>query len=398
MAGDGKGRFGGGRSSDRVIVGVVLGVQLAASLGFFAVMSHVVVHLRHDLGLLAGTVGLVLGLRIGLQYALYLPAGVLTDRVGAARTGALACVLRAAGFALLGSASGLPTLLGAAVLLATGGALFHPAAQSLLAGVTARRRAFAGYVATGQAAAVAGPPLGLLVTFSHLALGAAVLWTTAALLFLALRGPTTTASGTAGRGHLRPALRDRAFLRLALVLSPTTLLIEQMATAVPMLGSGRAAVTVYLCVLATVAAMIQPFIARRADRPAILRASMLATASAFALLLVANPLAFLAAACLAGIATGAMQPAVFHSIVRHAPARAVGVHLGLAAFASGALAFTGNLLLGHAFEADAAPAALLALAALALTSAATHRTAPAPRVDSPPLTTPPRPAPARTTQ
>ncbi|MFD0533859.1 hypothetical protein ACFQY7_08815 [Actinomadura luteofluorescens] len=39
-------------SGRRVIVPVVA-IQLAASLGFFAVMAHLVAHLRHDLGLLA---------------------------------------------------------------------------------------------------------------------------------------------------------------------------------------------------------------------------------------------------------------------------------------------------------------------------------------------------------
>ncbi|MBT2210927.1 hypothetical protein [Actinomadura sp. NEAU-AAG7] len=110
--------------SGRRVVVTVVAVQLAACLGFFAVTAHLVAHLRHDLGLLAGTVGLVLGVRVGLQYALLPPVGAVTDRLGARRTGAIACAVRALGFVLLGGAGTVGALLVAAVFLAVGGAAF----------------------------------------------------------------------------------------------------------------------------------------------------------------------------------------------------------------------------------------------------------------------------------
>ncbi|WP_131764152.1 MFS transporter, partial [Actinomadura fibrosa] len=138
-------------AGDRRVIGVVTAVQLSASLGFFAVMAHVVAHLRDDAGLLAGTIGLVLGVRILVQYALLLPFGALVDVLGAARSGALACVLRTAGFALLAVVDGVPAVLAAAVLLGAGGAVFHPCAQALLAGTApaVRARGYAAYAITG---------------------------------------------------------------------------------------------------------------------------------------------------------------------------------------------------------------------------------------------------------
>jgi MFS family permease len=110
----------------RRVVVTVVAIQLACCLGFFSVMAHLVAHLRHDLGLMAGTAGLILGARTGLQFALLLPVGALTDLIGARRTGVIACVLRAAGFALLGTAESVGALLCAAVVIAVGGALYPP--------------------------------------------------------------------------------------------------------------------------------------------------------------------------------------------------------------------------------------------------------------------------------
>ncbi|MEV4068042.1 MFS transporter, partial [Nonomuraea dietziae] len=148
---------------DRRTVVVVVAIQAAISLGYFAAMAHVVIHLRVDLGLAAGLIGLVLALRNLVQHTLSLPVGALVDVLGPVRIGILACLLRAAGFALLGTVSSLPWLVAAAVLLGAGGALFHPAAQSLLAGLAERRRArgYAAYMMTLQIAAVLGPALGL---------------------------------------------------------------------------------------------------------------------------------------------------------------------------------------------------------------------------------------------
>ncbi|MCG5220627.1 MFS transporter [Streptosporangium soli] len=117
-------------------------------------MAHVVIHLSVDLGLAAGLIGLVLvlALRNLVQHTLSLPVGALVDVLGPVRIGILACLLRAAGFTLLGTVSSLLWLVVAAVLLGTGGALFHPAAQSLLAGLAERRRA-CGAPAPGSIAA-----------------------------------------------------------------------------------------------------------------------------------------------------------------------------------------------------------------------------------------------------
>ncbi|MEU0569813.1 MFS transporter [Nonomuraea sp. NPDC005983] len=374
---------------------VIVSVQLAISLGFFAVMAHLVAHLRHDLGMLAGTITLVLGVRIAVQYGLLLPVGAVTDVIGPARAGALACAVRAAGFALLGAAGGFAELLGAAVLLGAGGALFHPAAQSLLAGVapSGRARGFAAYVAAGQVAAVAGPPAGLALLaggFTTLAGAAAAAWAVAALLFLLLPHRPAAARPAGVLDGAATAARDRTFLCFAVAAAPSTLLADQVMTVVPLKDVGSGATTAFLCVVAVLASVVQPWCAAsgRAGRPWVLRAGLLCSGAGY-LVLMAVPtgggpmVVLLTAAALNGLGNGLTQPAVFQAIARYAPAHRFGAYFGVLGFLSGAVAVVGGLAVGRLFDAGGtgAAAALAGLALVAVASAAATR-APAARSEA----------------
>ncbi|MFB4298792.1 MFS transporter [Actinomadura sp. NTSP31] len=372
--------------SGRRVVGTVVAIQLTCSLGFFAVMAHLVAHLRHDLGLMAGTIGLVLGMRVGLQYALLLPVGAVTDLIGPRRTGAIACALRALGFALIGTVDGVGPLLCAAVVLAAGGALYNPAAQCLLAGVDSARRSggFAAYVAAQHIATVAGPPAGLALLhvgpgFALITGTAAALWAVAGLLFLRL--PADGAKPVSGpfrdlAAGVRAVLGDRTFLLFALVTAPTTLLAEHIMTAVPLLGFAPGAATLCFCVLAAVAASAQPFVAagRRGERPWVLRLGLLCAAAAFFVLAPLDGTAtgpLMVAGVLNGVANGLIQPAVFQRTVRHAPPGRFGSYYGVLQCGAGLFAFAGDLLVGRLFDLGPAGAtwALLGVGGFALAAA-----------------------------
>ncbi|MCG5214735.1 MFS transporter [Streptosporangium soli] len=375
--------------SGRRVIAVLVCVQLAASLGYYAVMAHLVAHLRDDVGLLAGTISLALGLRIAVQYALFLPFGPLIDQIGPRRAGMLACALRAIAFGLLGVVDGPGTLLATAMLLAIGGALFHPSAQSMLAGLPSqsRSRGFGAYVVTGQIAAVAGPPVGLALLgggFAFLAAASAAVWAVAALLFGLLRqvaGPT----GRAGLGMLLSGVadvaRDRPFLRFAAVTAPSTLLISQVVTVVPLSVADAGQATLFFCAVAVAAAGVQPFVARdgRGGHSWVLRVGLLCAGFSY-LLLAAFPFAadwrmaaLMTAAVLNGLGTGLLQPASFQMVVRCAPEGRVGSYNGLVHFMSGMVAFAGGLVVGQLFDQGAVTAALVGLAAVGTVSAAAHR-------------------------
>ncbi|WP_433237067.1 MFS transporter [Actinomadura nitritigenes] len=375
-----------GRPPDRRVITTVVAIQLASCLGFFAVAAHLVAHLRHDLGLPAGTVGLILGAQVGLQSALLLPVGALTDLLGPRRTGAIACVLRALGFVLLGTVDGVGPLLCAAVVLALGGALYNPAAQCLLAGAGPDRRSggFAGYVAMQHVATVFGPVMGLAILsvgrgFAPLAATAAALWATGGVLFLLVPHRSPQPAVRRRRelfAGVRTVFGDRSFLLFALAASPTTLLANGMLTAVPLLDFTPAAATLCFCVLAAVAAAAQPFVAagHRGERPWVLRLGLLCAAAAFCVLAPLDgtrTVPLLIAAVLNGLSNGLIQPAVFQRTARHAPAGHFGAYYGVLQSAAGLFSFAGDLLIGRLFDlgAVAATAALIGLGACALAAA-----------------------------
>ncbi|MEW2355905.1 MFS transporter [Spirillospora sp. NPDC029432] len=373
-------------AGDRRVIVTMVAVQFATCVGFFGVMAHLVAHLRHDLHLLAGTVGLIMGVRLGVQYVLLLPVGAVTDLLGPRRTGVLACALRAPGFVLLGTATETGPLLAAAVVIGAGGALYNPAAQSLLAGVSPERRAagFAAYVATQHIGTIAGPlvGLGLLATgpgFPMVTGAAGATWVVAGVLFLLMPRGTRQAAPPRPRDVLtgvRAVLRDRRFLLFAVMTAPTTLLANHIMTAVPNLGFASGVATLSFSAMAAVAAAAQPFVAAggRGEHPWVLRAGLLCAAAAF---LVLAPLdgtengPLVLAALLNGVANGLVQPSIFQRAARHAPPGRFGSYYGVLASFAGLFACAGDLVIGRLFDLGPAGAAgaLTGVAAFALVAA-----------------------------
>ena len=375
-------------AADRRVITVVVGVQVASALGYYAVMAHLVAHLRDDAGLLAGTIGLVLGTRFLVQSALQPPLGALVDALGAARAGVLAGALRTTSFALLATADGPLGLFGAACLLGAGGALHVPAVQAVIAGMSPARRStgFAASLVGGQVTAVVAPLAGLAVLngggFGALATGAALCWAITGGLFLFLRpgrggGPDADRVpprlGGMGRAMMSVA-GDRRFLRFAVATAAGILLAGATTTVVPLKGFGPGWTTVFFGVAAAATAVVQPWCAAgsRADRPRVLQTGLLLMGGCYLTLLplngnddVAGVAGLTAAAVLAGAGQGLMQSSVFQSIARYAPPERIGAHLGVSSFLSGMVVFASDPVVGALFDTGAAGASA-ALAALAL--------------------------------
>ncbi|WP_106397218.1 MFS transporter [Actinocorallia populi] len=386
--------------ADRRVIAVVVAIQLAISLGYYAVMAHVVAHLHQDLGMLAGVITVVLTVRVAVQNMLFLPAGALTDAVGPARTGALACALRAVSFALLGTADGVGGLLVAVVVMAVGGALFHPAAQSVLAGVAPRHRSrgFSAYVIAGQLAAVTGPPLGLALLAGGFGLLTAVTtgaWTAGAVLFLLLRRVPASQAGTRPDARsftegVSAVFRDRGFLRFALVAAPSTLLTSQVTTVIPLKEADSGTTTLFFCTVAVATAAIQPWCGGRGERPGLLRIGLLCAAAGY-LVLLATPsdhhsriAVLMAAAVLHGLAAGIMQSALFQAVTHCAPSGRFGTYTGLLSFLSGAVSLAGGFAVAPLFNAGAGgmAVAMTVLGSLAVLSAIALRV-PSPAPEQP---------------
>lgn len=158
------------------------------NLGFYMLLPYLADHLQRNLGLSPWHVGLVIGLRVLSQQGLFLVGGTLGDYLGYKRLILLGCLVRVAGFALLGLAGNLPLLLLGAFLTGFAGALFTPSSNAYLAyeapDQLRRDRIFAMQNWTSEAGMFLGPLLGialLSLEFLWVGMGAAGLFM---LLFL----------------------------------------------------------------------------------------------------------------------------------------------------------------------------------------------------------------------
>ncbi|WP_308117665.1 MFS transporter [Streptomyces anatolicus] len=115
--------------------------QFGIDFGFFLVIPYLASHLGQGLGLSAGVVGVVLGVRNVSSQCMFVLGGSATDRVGAHRVIPAGCLLGALGYALFSTIGGVPTALAASMLSGLAAALMYPAVRAYVAVAAPDRRA-----------------------------------------------------------------------------------------------------------------------------------------------------------------------------------------------------------------------------------------------------------------
>lgn len=212
-------------------VRLLMANQFAINCAFYMLMPYLAAHLSGDLNLAAWSVGLVLGVRNLSQEGMFLLGGSLADRYGCKAPILAGCLLRTAGFALLGWVDALPALIVASAATGLAGALFNPAVRAALAAAAGERRveAFAAFNVHYQAGMLLGPPIGLALLVADFR----AVCTVAALLFAvltlvqwrALPGDGTPADGRRAGGvwaRWRTVAANRPFLLFSLAMIGST--------------------------------------------------------------------------------------------------------------------------------------------------------------------------------
>ncbi|BEV73549.1 MFS transporter [Paludibacterium sp. THUN1379] len=239
---------------------------LAFNLGFYMMMPFLAQHLGGTLGMAGWAAGLVMGMRVFSQQGMFLLGGTLGDRIGYRPAIIGGCLVRSAGFALLGWAERLPLLLLAAFLTGFAGALFTPCAQAYLAAecrnATQRQQAFALHNLASEAGMLLGPLAGMLLTDIHYGLTGLV----SGGIFLLLTGlqwrvlpdepprPQTVAASVWQQWH--HLIRNVPFLRFTALASCYSLLFQQLYLAVPAFIHSQPHATWLLGSVFTVTALI----------------------------------------------------------------------------------------------------------------------------------------------
>ncbi|MFJ2029610.1 MFS transporter [Streptosporangium sp. NPDC087985] len=354
------------RSFDRSVQLLMLN-QLTINIGFYMLMPYLAGHLSGGLGMAAWTVGLVLGVRNLCQQGLFLLGGTLADRLGYKPVIVAGCLLRTAGFALLGLVDSLPALLVASAATGFAGALFNPAVRAYLAHDAAARRveAFALFNIFYQAGILVGPLIGLAlvaVDFRLACLTAAAVF--AALTALQIRAlPRCPVDAPAARGVLadwRAVLSGRSFLLFSLAMAGSYVLSFQLYLGLPLQLNGAGAVSVLFVLSAVVAIAgqlrITDWARRRWSHPQAITRGLLLMAVAFLPLALTGTAwphstvprvgAVLLCAVLLTLATTLTYPFEMDTVVSLAGDRLVATHYGLYNTVAGIGIALGNLLTG----------------------------------------------------
>ncbi|HJT02307.1 MAG TPA: MFS transporter [Pseudonocardiaceae bacterium] len=242
------------RSFDRPVQLLLIN-QLSINIGFYMLMPYLAAYLTGNLGLAVWVVGLVLGVRNFTQQGMFLIGGTLADRLGYKPLIVAGCVLRTAGFGLLGLVDSVPALIAASAATGFAGALFNPAVRAYLAHDAGPRRveAFALFNIFYQTGILLGPLVGLALTGIDFRLTCAVAAAVFAVLsVLQLRSlPQRRGNDTADRGASsvltlwRSVLANRSFVLFSIAMIGSYVLAFQVYLALPLevrrlAGSGMA--------------------------------------------------------------------------------------------------------------------------------------------------------------
>ncbi|WP_123958998.1 MFS transporter [Corynebacterium pseudopelargi] len=228
---------------------LLLWTQFAFNVGFYLVVPFLAIYMADTLGIAGATIGVILGLRTFSQQGLFVLGGILSDRFGLKPVLLSGIAIRVLGFLIAAKAQSVMGLGLGVVLIGVAAALFSPAVEARLGGLTAKERGgkstqdvFAANATFLHAGSLIGPAFGALLIplgFEVVCLVAAGIFVL--LFFCHLRWTTQpkpqlapeTIVDTSSLSGLGTALRHRAFMVFALLVCATQVSYHLQYIALP---------------------------------------------------------------------------------------------------------------------------------------------------------------------
>lgn len=232
------------------------------AVGFYMLVPLLAYHFLQNLGLTIAVVGAIAAVRTASQNGMMPVAGWIADRIDYKRAIALGVLIRAVGFAALGSVDSVGLLIAASVLAGLGGALFHPASYAAYSALAAGRdtiRVYSTRELVSNLGFIVGPMLGGLLAGLDFRL---VSWVSAGLFLAAFvvtvvglpAGMST--GGSVQQLGFRAVLRNGAFLRYCLLAAGLSVLVSQLYLVVPIRAAEVLSGSVGVGVVYTAAAVL----------------------------------------------------------------------------------------------------------------------------------------------
>ena len=208
------------------------------AVGFYMLIPLLAFHLLENLSLSIAFIALLTAIRSLAQNGLMPLTGWVADRIDYKRAILIGVLIRASGFALLGTATTDLWLIVASVLAGLGGALFHPSSYAAYSALAAGRGAVRVY-STRELASnlgfIVGPMVGGLlagVDFALVSFSAAGLFV-GAFVITAVGLPSGMSTKARERAAFRAVFADRLFIRYCILASGISFLVTQLYLAVP---------------------------------------------------------------------------------------------------------------------------------------------------------------------
>ncbi|WP_418275363.1 MFS transporter [Isoptericola jiangsuensis] len=336
---------------------VLYGDTLTMAIGFYMLVPLLAYHFLQDLGLTVAVVGALTALRSASQNGIMPLSGWVADRIGYRRAIAGGVLVRAAGFAVLGSVTSTPLLVVGSVLTGLGGALFHPASYAAYTALSVGRdtvRVYSTREMLSNVGFVVGPVVGGLLAgleFRWVAFGAASLFLVAFVITV-VGLPAGLTVGDGGRARLGAALRDRVFVRYCVLAGALWFLVSQLYLVVPVRATAVLPGALGVGLVYTVAAVfmvavmlpLTGFASRHLERRKILALGAMALGGGIAVMGLWGTVAGLVAGVLLFTVGQMLSQPVMNAVVSDlADGSAVASYFGTLGLAQAAGGIAGNL-------------------------------------------------------
>ena len=342
------------------------------NLAFYMLIPYLAWHLRENLLLSAGTIGLLLGARHLSQQGMFVLGGLLADRWGNKFLLLLGCWLRAISLILLALSEHLFPVALAILLIGFSAALFTPAAQALFAKQDNGQSTFALVSVSRSAGELGGPLLGMLLiqlNFTYLCVSAAIPFVIFGIVFSALSAEEQKTEHNELRlgNGIRNVFQKREFILFCVTMSGYFILINQLSFILPLAlqqrGGGAAWIGALFFASAAMGITLQFWLSRwcesRWQPSRILECGFVIMSCAFLLPMIDLPnTQWLDLTLILG--TGLMltlgmlmcYPVIMHQISLFSEQKETATHYGVFYFFAGIGTALGNAALGWLFDAD----------------------------------------------
>lgn len=345
------------------------------AVGFYMLIPLLAFHLLENLSLTIAFVGVLTAVRSAAQNGLMPLSGWVADRIDYKKAIAVGVLVRAGGFAMLGTVESVPLLVVASILSGLGGALFHPASYAAYTALAEGRdsvRVYSTREMVSNLGFIIGPMIGGLLAgldFRWVSMGAALLFLVA-FIFTVVGLPAGLSAQNPSASGIRAVLSNRGFLRYCALSSALWLLISQLYLIVPIRAGdvlpGPVGVgLVYTAAALLMAATMLPvtgFASRHLSSRAILGAGALSLGAGISVMgLWGTTAGLLAGVGLFTVGQILSQPVMNAVVADYARGGSIASHFGVFGLAQVVGSVLGNLLGGllYTIAGEAGPFALV---------------------------------------